>query len=216
MTMAQQILDTIRNGVDTVRERSMTLRDRANRRTRRLTATDAYLWLGIASLGLAGLAALTLRPSRLQAIPAPWRSRKVGDVMVRGVVTIHPSATLLAAAQLMRDANVGVLPIVENGALRGLVTDRDLVVRAIARGVDPEATPVRYFESDELIAAQPEWDVEEALQVIRTFQIGRLPVVDDNGQLVGIVTLSSLALRSPEDGAFEAAKEVARRSARAA
>lgn len=211
MTLAQQVLHTIRDRVEL-------LRDRVDGRVRRrLTRTDAYVWLGIASLGLAGLAALTLRPSRLQAIPAPWRSRKVGDVMIRGVVTIHPSATLLAAAQLMRDANVGVLPIVENGALRGLVTDRDLVVRAMARGVDPEATPVRYFESDEVIAAQPQWDVEEALQVIRRFQIGRLPVVDDNGQLVGIVTLSSLALRSPgQDGAFEAAKEVARRSARAA
>jgi len=216
MTLTQQLMDTLRDGVDTFRARAGSLGYR-NASRLRLTRTDAYLWLGVASLALAGLMTMLLRPARLRAVTPLGRSRTVGDVMVRGVVTIHPSATLLAAAQVMRDANVGALPIVENGALRGLVTDRDLVVRALARGVDPEATPVRYFESDELIAAQPDWEVEEALHVMRAFQVGRLPVTDTNGQLIGIVTLSSLALRSSQDGkAFEAAKEVARRSSRVA
>lgn len=217
MNLTQQLMDTLRDGVDTIRDRAGALRSRKVSRITRLTTADAYLWLGVASLALAGLVAMLLRPSRLRTATPQWRSRTVGDVMVHGVVTIHPTATLLAAAQVMRDANVGALPIVENGALLGLVTDRDLVVRALARGADPEATPVRYFESDELIAAHPDWDVEEALHVMRTFQVGRLPVTDANGQLVGIVTLSSLALRSPkEDKAFEAAKEVARRSSRVA
>ncbi len=158
------------------------------------------------------------------AVPALWlllrrdggaRGRTVKDVMVEQVVTIDSSATLAEAAQLMRDANVGVLPVVEGGRLRGLLTDRDIVVRAVARGVDPRSTRVAECATGDVVSARPEWSVEQATRVMARNQVGRLPVVDDDGRLVGIVTLSSLALRSrDEDEALHAAQEVSRRSPR--
>lgn len=141
----------------------------------------------------------------------------VGDVMATEVVTIGPEGTLVEAAQLMRDANVGMLPIVEGGTLRGVVTDRDIVVRAIAQGVEPMTTPVKNLDTEDVIFARPEWDVEEAMRLMAERQVGRLPVVDAERQVVGVVTLSSLLLRAgDQDKVLETAEEVARRSARVA
>ena len=141
----------------------------------------------------------------------------VEDVMATEVVTIGPEATLVEAAQLMRDANVGMLPIVEGGTLRGVVTDRDIVVRAIARGVEPVTTPVKNLDTEDVIFARPEWDVEEAMRLMAERQVGRLPVVDAERQVVGVVTLSSLLLRAgDQEKVLQTAEEVARRSARVA
>ncbi len=138
---------------------------------------------------------------------------KVGDVMVHDVVTIRPSASLVEAAKRMREANVGVLPVVEDGEVRGVITDRDLVVRAIARNADLQSTPVGDCSTADTICAHPDWDVDQAMQTMAREQIGRLPVIGDGNRLVGIVTLSSLAFRSREDQeTLEAAKQVSRRS----
>ena len=137
--------------------------------------------------------------------------------MVRGVVTIEASATLVEAARRMREANVGVLPVVEDGAVRGVLTDRDLVVRAIAGEADPRATRVGDCATAEPLVAHTDWDADEALELMARHQVGRLPVVDVDDRPIGIVTLSSLALRAREDeDALAAAKEVSRRSARGA
>ncbi len=142
--------------------------------------------------------------------------RRVRDVMVSDVVTIHPAATLQQAAERMRDANVGMLPIVENGRVTGLVTDRDLVVRGLARGADPSSTTVAQCASMQPICARADWDIEQARRVMAEHRIGRLPVVDTGDRLIGIVTLSSLALRSREqEEALQTAEAVSRRSARA-
>lgn len=150
--------------------------------------------------------------------PTPARGRTVGDLMVREVLTVEPGATLAEAAQRMREENVGMLPIVEQGILRGVITDRDLVVRGMARGADPAGVTVaECATTEELTTARPEWSDEEALRVMAGEQVGRLPVTDEQGRLLGVVTLSSLLLRSPRAGtAVEAAKAVSKRSARAA
>lgn len=141
------------------------------------------------------------------------RSTTVKDVMVDEVVTAEASMTLAEAARLMRDHNVGILPVIVNAKLAGVITDRDLVVRGIARGADPTLTAVGEFVSNDLICARPDTSLEEAMEVMAERQVGRLPVVDDDNHLVGIVTLSSLALRSEDDTeTLEAAKEVSRRS----
>jgi CBS domain-containing protein len=142
---------------------------------------------------------------------------RIRDVMVRDVVTIDASATVVEAAQRMVEANVGVLPVIENGELRGVLTDRDLVVRALAREADPRSTRAGDCATAEVFAARPEWDVDQALEMMSRHQVGRLPVVDDEERPIGIVTLSSLALRSRGDKeALSAAKEVSRRSAKGA
>jgi CBS domain-containing protein len=145
------------------------------------------------------------------------RSTRVKDLMVSDVVAVDPSATLAQAARLMRDHNVGILPVVVNNKLAGVITDRDLVVRALAEGADPTMTEVGEFASTEPICARPDTQLEEAMEVMAECQVGRLPVVDYNDQLVGMVTLGSLALRSREEKeTLHTAQEVSRRSARAA
>jgi CBS domain-containing protein len=143
--------------------------------------------------------------------------RTVGDVMIDDVLTVDASAALWKAAQLMRDGNVGVLPVVEDGKLRGIVTDRDLVIRGLAEGADPTGMRVGDCATWDIVCARAESPVEEAMEVMAECQIGRLPVVDADNRVIGIMTLSSLALRSrKKEDALETAQEVSRRSARAA
>ena len=143
--------------------------------------------------------------------------KTVRDVMVSDVVTIDPSASLTRAAQTMEQANVGMLPVVEDGRVRGVITDRDIVVRAVARSADPAATQVGDCLTADVVCAQPQWTTDEAMQAMARSQVGRLPVVDDENRLVGVVTLSSMAFRAPEKAeTLETAQEVSRRSAREA
>jgi CBS domain-containing protein len=142
--------------------------------------------------------------------------RTVRDVMVADVVTIAPSASLADAARTMEQANVGMLPVVEDGRVRGVITDRDIVVRAVARGADARTTTVEQCLSGDPLCARPDWTTDQAMQEMGNAQIGRLPVVGEGNQLVGVVTLSSMALRGPDKSeALATAQEVSRRSARA-
>ena len=166
-------------------------------------------------------AALTERPLRRRRVVAVGRAPvtrpdgRVSEVMVGDVVTIEASMTLLDAARLMRDANVGMLPIVEGGRLRGVITDRDIVVRAVAEGVSPGSMPVRECLSADVVTASPDWGTDRAMETMAAGKLGRLPVVDGRQRVVGVVTLSSLVLRGRDaEEALEAAKEVSRRSAR--
>jgi CBS domain-containing protein len=172
---------------------------------------NGWLWFG---LGLAGAMATMVGWRR--AAMLPWKGRRVEDVMVRNVHTIDAQMNLTQAAQRMRDANVGVLPVVDGGRLRGIVTDRDLVIRGMATGLDPSSMRVSDVATHSLIAARPDWALHRAMDTMSSHQIGRLPVIDDHDRVVGMVTLSSLALRSSQQGeALDTAKEVSRRSARA-
>ena len=142
---------------------------------------------------------------------------KIKDVMVQDVVAINPSASLAEAAQLMRQANVGILPVVEEGQVCGVITDRDLVVRAIAVGADLASTPVGECATGDPVVAHPDWNLDQAMEAMARAQIGRLPVIDDDNTLAGIVTLGSLALRSKRDKeTLAAARAVSSRSAKAA
>jgi CBS domain-containing protein len=164
-----------------------------------------YLWLGLAGLFLGGLL---------------WRRKRAGryvrDVMVADVETIPSSATIVEAAQRMRDANVGVLPIVEDGRVRGVITDRDLVIRGLARGIDSSSIVVGQCATRQAVTVKADWSVNRALSLMAEHQIGRVPVIDDDDRVIGIVTLSSLARRSrEEERVLDTAKGVSERSARA-
>src|SRR5688500_8946314 len=168
-------------------------------------------------LGLAAAASVMLVPvlSRHLKRAAGRQGRKVRDVMIPDVLTVEGSATVVEAAQKMQTENVGVLPVVQDGVLRGMVTDRDLVVRAIARGADPASTRVADCATRDIVCARPDSTVDEAREVMADYQVGRLPVVDERNHVIGIVTLGSLALRSKGgDETLRAATEVSRRSAR--
>ena len=143
-------------------------------------------------------------------------TRTVGDVMVTDVVTLPPQSTLVEAALTMQRANVGMLPVVEGGEVRGVITDRDIVVRAIARNADLSTTRVDECLTDDVICAHPDWTTDQAMKAMADARVGRLPVVDQDDRLVGVVTLTSMAFRAPDKReAFDTSKEVSRRSARA-
>jgi CBS domain-containing protein len=168
------------------------------------SSSVAWRWL------LTGASDLNSEGGRIMA-----SERNVRDIMVQDVVSIEPAASLTDAARAMEEANVGMLPVVQDGKVLGVITDRDIVVRAVAREADPAATAVGDCLSINAIVAHPDWSTEQAMQTMAQAQVGRLPVLDDDDQLVGVVTLSSLAFRAPEkEEALETAQEVSRRSAK--
>jgi CBS domain-containing protein len=119
-------------------------------------------------------------------------SQTVRDVMTRAPITVTPSASAGQVAELMRDADVGVVLVTDGLELKGLITDRDLVVRLLARGQGPQAE-VGEACSSELTYVTPEDDVATAVDLMRTRAIRRLPVLED-GQPVGIVSIGDLAV----------------------
>ena len=119
---------------------------------------------------------------------------KIREVMTREVIGISPERTLKEAAELMKALNVGSLPVLEHGRLSGVVTDRDLVVRGIAEGLDAFQAPVRRCMSAGAFTCQMDDDVVQAAEQMRELQVRRLLVVDERGHLVGIVALGDLAL----------------------
>jgi CBS domain-containing protein len=216
-TIGERTRDTVQEGIEIgreVMERAVGRGQQALGRMRRPEpAYTANGWFWFAGGLAAGVAALV---GWRRAGMLPWKGRMVDDVMVRNVQTIDASMNLTQAAQRMRDANVGVLPVVDGGRLKGIVTDRDLVIRGMATGVDPSSMRVSDVATHSLIAARPDWAVQRAMETMASHQIGRLPVIDEHDRVVGMVTLSSLALRSPrQTETLDTAKEVARRSARA-
>lgn len=120
-------------------------------------------------------------------------ARRVRDVMTPNPEAVGPETTLVEAAQRLKDLDVGILPVVDrDGRLVGVVTDRDIVVRAVAAGLDPGATPVRQILSQDLGTVHPDDSVEAVLRIMRERQVRRVPVVEADGRLVGIVSQADL------------------------
>lgn len=118
---------------------------------------------------------------------------KVLDVMTRSLATCTPDAPIAQAARIMRDMNIGdVLIVDEGGKLKGIVTDRDLAIRALTGDTDVRETPVADFMSTGIVTGQPGWNLAQAAKVMSQHQVRRLPIVD-NGRLVGILSLGDVA-----------------------
>ena len=123
----------------------------------------------------------------------------VRDVMTRGVETTAPDATIAEVARRMRDLDVGSLPVTDGSRLMGMVTDRDLSVRATAASKDPNTTKVREVMSPELAWVFDDEPADAAARVMRERQIRRLPVLDRSDRLVGVVALADLATDLGDD-----------------
>lgn len=121
---------------------------------------------------------------------------KISDIMTRNVRVVSPDRTIQEAARLMDEMNVGVLPVCDGRRLRGMVTDRDITVRATAAGLSPDTTRVRDIMSGNVWWCFDDDDVGHIVQLMSDHQIRRLPVVDRDKHLVGIVALGDLATDS--------------------
>jgi CBS domain-containing protein len=128
---------------------------------------------------------------------------KISEVMTREVATVSPDQTAQEAAGFMMNANAGSIPVTEGDKLIGMITDRDIAVRGIAQGHGP-STPVRDLMTSGLICARVDDDVEEVAMRMSEAQVRRLPVVDEQDKLCGIVSLGDLSRETDDEVAQEA------------
>ena len=123
--------------------------------------------------------------------------QQLKDVMSHNVKVLSPDATLMDAARQMRDGDFGLMPISENDRMIGAISDRDIVVRAIAEHKGPD-TPVREVMSNSILWAYENDSVEKATKIMSENQIRRLPIVNADKRLVGIVALGDLAVEAAD------------------
>ena len=121
-----------------------------------------------------------------------------GEIMTRNVVCCVPEDTLEHAATLMKMEDVGPIPVVESHAGRrliGIVTDRDLVVKGIAEGLDVKSTSIREIMTDHPLACTEKDDVNDAVNLMADYQVRRVPVVDEGNHIIGIIAQADIAIR---------------------
>jgi CBS domain-containing protein len=116
----------------------------------------------------------------------------VQEAMTSNPTAITPDTTVQEAARLMKSDDVGALPIVEDGRLTCVITDRDLAIRGVADGLD-SATSVRQLASKDVVTIDPQQSLEEAARLMAEHQIRRLPVVEEDGRLVGMLAQADVA-----------------------
>ena len=124
---------------------------------------------------------------------------RVAEIMSTDVTVVEPQQSLRAAAELMRDLDVGALPVCNGRRLLGMLTDRDIAVRAVAEGLAPDATCVSDVMTPDIAYCTDDQDVETVMQQMGDRQLRRLPVVDVDHRLVGIVSLGDMATRQDGD-----------------
>jgi CBS domain-containing protein len=125
---------------------------------------------------------------------------RASEIMSKDVTVIREEETMRDAAQRLASDDIGVLPICDsNKQLKGMLTDRDIVVHVVARGKDPASTTARELEQGEIVTLRPDDSVDHALDLMAQYQVRRLPVVD-NGRVIGMVSQADVAKAvRPED-----------------
>jgi CBS domain-containing protein len=154
-------------------------------------------WTMAAPIVAAGLVAAWLasrgRPAQRSG------QRRLGEIMTRNVQVARPTSTLFEAASMMRQLDTGFLPVCDGRRLQGVLTDRDIVVRSVADSRDPQLASVSDAMSQELVYAYEDDSVERGAELMRQHQIRRLPIVDRQKNLVGVVSLGDLAVDTGRD-----------------
>ena len=134
-------------------------------------------------------------------------AKAIRDVMTENPCAIDADKPVAYAAKMMRDEDVGFAPIVEGDRLVGTLTDRDIAVRVVAEGRDPDETTVREVATNNLITVEPEADLDEAMKLMARHQVRRLAVVHD-GRLVGVVAQADVARDAKAKATGEVVEEI--------
>jgi CBS domain-containing protein len=137
------------------------------------------------------------------------------DTSIRNVMTpnptaVEPSTPVVEAARIMKNQDIGPVPIVEGERLVGVVTDRDIVLRVIAEQKDPQSTTVGDIASTDLVTIDPQQSLDEALRLMAQNQVRRLPVVEEDGRLVGIVAQADIAQQGADQKTGEVVEQISR------
>jgi CBS domain-containing protein len=128
-------------------------------------------------------------------------AQKVSDLMTSAPASLRPAQPLTEAAKAMREQGIGSVLVVDDGRLKGLVTDRDIVVRAVADGRDPGRTTLAEVCSPDLVTAAPDDDADTAVQRMRERGVRRIPVVDGD-RPVGVLSIGDMAIERDERSAL--------------
>ena len=135
-------------------------------------------------------------------------SRRVGDVMTANPECVSERDSLIDAARIMKNADTGVVPVVEGRKIIGLIPDRDIVVRAIADGKDVGKVRVNEVMTREVRSVQEDTSVDEVLRLMSTAEIRRVPVVNQSDELVGIVSIGDLARTNRDNKIGQAVEKI--------
>ncbi len=140
----------------------------------------------------------------------------VREAMTPVVRTASPSQSLMDAAQMMKSDDAGAIPIIDGGRLVGIITDRDIAIRAVAEGIDPRTTPVERIASHDLVTVQPDQDLDEALELMARHRVRRLPVVEEgDGEVIGILAQADVAMWAEEKKSGEMLEQISQPSSTA-
>jgi CBS domain-containing protein len=135
-------------------------------------------------------------------------AESIRDLMTENPCAINVDKSVAYAAKMMRDEDVGLAPIVEGDKLVGTLTDRDIAIRVVAEGKDPDQTTVREVASTNLVTIDPQQDLDEALRLMAKHQVRRLPVVEEDGRLVGVVAQADVAREGDAEKTGQVVQEI--------
>jgi CBS domain-containing protein len=136
--------------------------------------------------------------------------KQISELMTANPCSIDADKSVTYAAKMMKDEDVGLAPIVEGDRLVGTVTDRDIVIRVVAEGKDPESVTVREIASTQLVTIDPQQDLDEALRLMAKHQVRRLPVVEEDGRLVGVVAQADVAREGQDTKTGQVVEEISK------
>src|SRR5438093_4434151 len=122
--------------------------------------------------------------------------QSIRDLMTANPRTVTSDQMVVDAAKIMREIDTGIVPIVEGDKLVGVVTDRDITIEVVAQGKDPQSTKVTDVASRDLVTIDPQQNLDEAMRLMAEHQVRRLPVVEEDGKLIGIVAQADIARRA--------------------
>jgi len=128
------------------------------------------------------------------------------DIMTPSPATVDISDSAITAAQMMRDEDIGAVPVLDEQMVVGIITDRDITTKIVAEGIDPETAQVGEYMSTHVITGRPDMSIKDAIELMGREQIRRLPILDQN-RLVGIVSIGDLAIEADADEEVEDALE---------
>ena len=134
---------------------------------------------------------------------------KVKDVMHQGIAWVQPDTPLAEIAKTMRDQDIGSIPVGENDRLVGMVTDRDIVVRGLAAGGDCAQLKAGDVMTKPIVYCRADEDIEDSLRIMEKNQVRRLPVIDGNKRMVGILSVSDIAAKTGRSLTGEVVQSVA-------
>jgi CBS domain-containing protein len=134
----------------------------------------------------------------------------IRELMTPNPRSLESGSTVMEAARLMRDQDVGLVPVTEGDKLVGTVTDRDIVVRVVAEGTPLESVTVGEIASRELVTIDPQQDLDEALKLMARHQVRRLPVVEEDGKLIGIVAQADVAKHASDEQTGDLVEDISK------